>query len=596
MPANTDNRKYQYNRSNRLLRKKFGQYLVPTMITMAAMSLNEFVDSMVVSRLLGSEGLAIVSLGAPVMLMIAAVFSLLGSGGATVYAFAIGKRDHEEAGRSFTAAMLAGALIGIVMMLLGYLFFNGLAEALCKDPMIKAHFDHYLRVLLISVPLLITILVYVEFLPPAGLPGYATAVNVVANVVNIIMDYVYIRVVGMGVEGAAWATLTGYICALFVVVYAILRKKLKIHISKNIGASLKGLPEIIKLGAADAVTQLGFTLQYAVSNGLAQSLAGISGVVAYSLCQQSLSIISIFMSALIGASSTMMAVLHGQHDYRGQNTILVMALKSQLAATVVCVAGFIAFAPQAAALYNITEPGQAAMAIRALRVFSLCYIFRSPIIVYFRYLRVLGMAGYATLVSALDGFLGIIPVIMIMTQFIGVEGIWWAYPVTCALVLVFIIIRNRMILARSEGRYKGILLRERDVDVKPVMDITITKDATEIVGVSNRLQEICQENGIDSVISMRAALAVEEMAVYSSNHKKQDAYMDILVRIFEGNVEIDFRSLGIPFENLDESGEDEMEVNMQMLKGVASHIDNEYIMGMNATRITVAGKAATAEA
>jgi len=95
---------------------------------------------------------------------------------------------------------------------------------------------------------------------------------------------------------------------------------------------------------------------------------------------------------------------------------------------------------------------------------------------------------------------------------------------------------------------------------------------------------------------MRAALAVEEMAVYSSNHKKQDAYMDILVRIFEGNVEIDFRSLGIPFENLDESGQDEMEVNMQMLQGVASHIDNEYIMGMNATRITVAGKAAQAEA
>ena len=596
MPENADNKRYQYNRSNRLLRKKFGQYLLPTMITMAAMSLNEFVDSMVVSRLLGSEGMAIVSLGAPLMLMVAAVFSLLGRGGATVYAFAVGKRDHEEAGRSFTSSMLAGALIGIVMMVLGNLFFNNLSGILCTDPMIKAHFDHYLRVLLLSVPLLITILIYVDFLPPAGLPGYATAVNVVANVVNIIMDYVYIRLAGMGVEGAAWATLTGYICALIVVIYAILRKKLKIYVSKNIAASMKNLPEIIKLGASDAVTQLGFTLQFAVSNGLAQSLAGISGVVAYSLCQQSLSVISIFLSALIGASSTIMAILHGQHDYRGQNTILVMALRSQLVAAIVCTAAFMVFAPQAAALYNITEAGQAAMAIRALRVFSICYLFRSTVIVYFRYLRVLGMAGYATLVSALDGFLGIIPVVLILTRFIGVEGIWWAYPVNSALVLAFILIRNRMILARSEGRYRGIFLRERDVEVKPVMDITITKDGEDIVGVSNRLQEICQENGIDSVNSMRAALAVEEMAVYASSHKKQDAYMDILVRIFEGNVEIDFRSLGIPFEDLDETGQDEMEVNMQVLRGVASNIENEYIMGMNATRITVAGKDAPGEA
>ncbi len=587
MNSDTGNQKYEVNRSNRLLMKKFGQYLLPTMITSAAVSLNEFADSMVVSRLLGSQGLAIVNLGAPVMLAVAAAFCLLGCGGSTIYAISLGRRDHEGAGRSFTAAMSVALFTGLLMFFLGFVFFRGISGILCDDPLVKPAFNHYLRVLLLSVPLLVTILTFVEFLPPAGLPTHATVVNVVANVVNIIMDYVYIHVFGMGVEGAAWATLTGYVVSLVVVVYALARKKLKFYVSKEIFSSLKYLWEIFKQGGSDAMTQVGFTLQYAVCNSLALGLAGMNGVVAYSLCQQSLSVISIFMSALIGAATPIMAVLHGQHDFRGQAGILRTSLIGQFIVAVLCTGSFIIFAPQAAALYNITEPDQVIMAVRALRVFSLCYLVRSTTILYFRYLKILGMTGYATLIGALDGFLGVVPVTWIMTRLIGVEGVWWAYPVNAVLVMIFILIRNSRILKRSEGSLKTILLFEREVDARPVMDITITNDPAQISGMSRTLQQICENNGLDTSSSVHAALAVEEMAVYASNHKKQDAYMDVLVRIFEGNVEIDFRSLGPSFDPANEEIE-EMETNIRMLRAVSDRIENEYIMGMNATRITIA--------
>ena len=62
-----DNRRMPV-RSNRLMIKRYRQYLFPAMITYAALSLNEFVDSMLVSNLLGSDAMAVVSLGMPVML------------------------------------------------------------------------------------------------------------------------------------------------------------------------------------------------------------------------------------------------------------------------------------------------------------------------------------------------------------------------------------------------------------------------------------------------------------------------------------------------------------------------------------------------
>ena len=578
---------YRFDRRNNLLRKKFRQYLLPSMITMAAMSLNEFVDSMVVSRLLGSQGMAIVGLGAPIMLAVAAIFCLLGSGGATVYAISLGKRDHEAAGHSFTAAMIVGIVVGILMMVLGLVFFNGLSGMLCTDAGIKKAFDDYLWILLFSVPLLVSILTFVEFLPPAGLPGYCTAINIMANVVNIVMDYVYIRVFGMGVEGAAWATLTGYVSSLLIILYAVLRKRLTLYISKNIGASMKYLKEIIRQGSSEAMSQLGFTLQYAVCNSLALRLVGVNAVVAYALCQQSLSVISIFMSALIGASTPILAVLHGQRDYRGQSILLKMTLVAQLVVAIICTSAFIIFAPQAAALYNITEPSQASMAIYALRVYSLCFLLRYGFVIYFRYLKIIGFAAYATLISALDGFLGVIPVVLILCTLIGVDGIWWVYPVNAVLVMTFVLLNNRRIQARSNGRLQGILLLERDVKVRPVMDITITDNCNDFADISSTLQKICEEEGIDKTKSMQAALAVEEMAVFASNHKSQDAYMDVLVRIYDENVEIDFRSLGPSIDVMEEE-EKEMEINTRMLRAVVSKIETEYIMGMNATRITIA--------
>ncbi|MBR3377468.1 MAG: hypothetical protein IKG44_07290 [Mogibacterium sp.] len=113
-----------YSRSDRLLRKKFFQYLLPTIITYAALSLNEFVDSMLVSNLLDSDAMAVISLGMPLMLVMAAAYSLLGNGGAAIYALSLGRRDHETAGKSLTAAITGGLVSGLILLLVGNVFFR----------------------------------------------------------------------------------------------------------------------------------------------------------------------------------------------------------------------------------------------------------------------------------------------------------------------------------------------------------------------------------------------------------------------------------------------------------------------------------------
>lgn len=108
-----------YKRSNRILTEKFLRYLVPTIITTLALSLNEFVDSMMVANLLGSQAMSIVNLGSPIILIMAAIYTLLGNGGSTLYAVNLGKWQQDEAGKILTVSMLTAGASGFFLLFAG---------------------------------------------------------------------------------------------------------------------------------------------------------------------------------------------------------------------------------------------------------------------------------------------------------------------------------------------------------------------------------------------------------------------------------------------------------------------------------------------
>lgn len=562
------------------------------MITYAALSLNDFVDSMLVSNLLGSEAMAVINLGLPGIMVMAAAYALLGSGGETAYAIAAGRRDHDAAGKRFTCAVFSSFVVGMVLLMIGVLFTGKIAELLCSDEMLLIPFKKYLFVLLLSSPLMVVTLTVISFFPAAGYPGLATAVNVISNVINIAMDYVYIRVFHMGVEGAAWATFTGYVVAAVIIVIYFAAGKIRMYISRDIKGSFAQLGEVLKYGSTDFTNQIGLSLQFAVCNILAMKAAGANGVVAYSLCLQSAGVMTIFLGAMIGSSVPMLAVLHGQRDYYGEAGILKTALIGVTAVSCVGTILFIVLASPAASLYNITDPAQREMSITALRIYCLLYIPRYFLIINYHYLKVIGLNRYSTVMSALDSFAAIMPVAFIMVNLLGINGLWWAFPLTSCVLLALLFICNARYAAKSGGRLKWPFLTETDEESsKPVLDATIEKNSKEIANISEKLQRICEDMGMDKKKAVMTALAVEEIAVNAAARKDQSTYADVLVRIYDGNVEIDFRSLGKAFDPL-EMDDATMEENIAILQSMASGIENEYLMGMNSTRITLADRPA----
>ncbi|MBR5336673.1 MAG: hypothetical protein IK152_01685 [Lachnospiraceae bacterium] len=250
-----------FKRKGTIINRKFLQFLLPTVLSTIAISLNEFVDSIIVAQLLGSRAMSMVNMACPVMLLFAIVFTLLGVGGSVVYAEYSGKQELEKADKVLNTIMVVAVVTALVLLVAGLLLLSTLAHAMCREESLIPEFMPYLRVLIISGVIIIPLQVFITFVPSMGRPGIGTAINITANAVNLLFDYIYIRYFNTGLQGAALATLSGYIVGLILGIILGLVLKLRVRFSMVTIKELKELPEVLSRGAASAVNQLGYCIK-----------------------------------------------------------------------------------------------------------------------------------------------------------------------------------------------------------------------------------------------------------------------------------------------------------------------------------------------
>ena len=559
-------------RTSAILSHKFFRYLLPSLLTMAAFSLSEFADSMLVSNLLGANAMAIIQLGFPFVMIASTACILIGNGGSTLYSIALGEHNRDKAGSIFTLSMIFALFLGLSIYILEVCFFNPLADFVCKDEALISEFKSYLFVLLFSSPVFILFLAFVFFLPASGAPVLATLIHIIANVVNILMDYVYIHIFNLGVKGAAWATLTGYITAIIFTAFALKFLHVDIRIHRPGKKDFSFIKNIAVTGSPFSINQLGFAIKFSFFNTFVAALGGTTALVAFSLCVQSISIVTIFIGAALQATMPLVALLHGQKDFQGEKRLLRISYITQFIFSSVCAVYFIFFSKSFAFLYDIKSGDAHTLAVYALKIFALQYFIRGFYIIFMPYLQILGHKIYSILISVFDGFAGNILLSLILCKFIGLDGIWWSFPLTAVFLFAFFLIVNRKIQKKPEN--------------PPVIDITVVNNDSDISEVSKKAQDAFIKAGLDSKTALKAAILIEETAVFTKKRTGKNGYLDILTAFYEDRVEIDFRSIGAT-GNIEEKTENDIEENIRFLESLSDKIQYDFIMGMSSMRIII---------
>ena len=220
-----------------------------------ALSLGTIVDGIIVGNTLGAQSLAAVNLVLPLTLVFTLLNALIGVGGSSLIALAKGRRDADAANQVFTVSIGSTLLLSVFFALAGIFLLEPITRIVSGDHDLKFLVGRYLSVLVYGAPVVILFPVLVYFVRVDGKPELSTAVVILANVVNLICDLVFILGFGMDVQGAALASITGFSVGFLVLFRYFFSADRTLRFVRPSWAAWKTFWEIVTVGTSSALAQ-----------------------------------------------------------------------------------------------------------------------------------------------------------------------------------------------------------------------------------------------------------------------------------------------------------------------------------------------------
>ena len=283
---------------NKLLR-----FVFPSIVMMIFTSIYSVVDGLFVSNFVGKTALASINLILPFLMGLSALGFMIGTGGSAIVAKTLGEGDPKRANSYFSMLVYVTAIGGIILALLGMLLVPSVASFLGAEGELLSNCILYGRISFISMPAFMLQNVFQSFFVTAEKPKLGLAVIITAGVTNMILDLLFVGILGFGLAGAAVATVCGeMIGGLFPVFYFSRKNSSLLRLGKT---QFNGriLMQTCVNGSSELMTNLSSSIVNSLYNIQLMKFAGENGVAAYAaIMYVNFIFIAIFLGYSIGSA------------------------------------------------------------------------------------------------------------------------------------------------------------------------------------------------------------------------------------------------------------------------------------------------------
>ncbi len=291
---------------------------VPMTIAQIVQVMYNIVDRIYIGHLPGTSSLALTGLGLtfPVVTLIMAFTNLFGMGGAPLFSIARGRREEDRAGRIMGNTFTMLCLTSVVMMAVGYLFLRPILYLFGASDASYGYASQYLRIYLLGTPFVMAGTGMNGFINAQGFAGMGMATVLIGAIVNIILDPVFIFVFGMGVRGAALATVISQCLSAAWVLSFLTGKKTMYKIRRqDMKLEWKLLKEIMALGTAGFVMSASNGAVQIACNATLKSFGGDIYVGIMTVLNSVRDVIALPMQGLTHASQPVLGFNLGAREY-----------------------------------------------------------------------------------------------------------------------------------------------------------------------------------------------------------------------------------------------------------------------------------------
>lgn len=226
-----------------------------TFAALVAMSIYMMTDGFFIGNWVGTNGLEAMALVFPITMAISAIGVLFETGGSAVVSEKIGAGNKNLSEQIMRSNYLCAAILGIIVAVVGNIFISPLLQLLVDSPDEQLIIDlaiSFLRITLCGVPFLLTVYITGAFMRCIGNPSHVFLLVGTSNLVNIILDALFIIAFGWGMQGAALATVIAQIAGALIAFWYFKYSRQKFSSSSGFG-SFAYIFQEIKIGAGFAV-------------------------------------------------------------------------------------------------------------------------------------------------------------------------------------------------------------------------------------------------------------------------------------------------------------------------------------------------------
>lgn len=418
----------------------------PAVIAMLVNSLYNIIDRIFVGRGVGDIAIAATTVAFPIMLILMAVSVLIGVGATSLISIRLGQKKSEEAERIAGNAIVLLILFPICISSIYFLFSDPILKFFGASAQVLPYARDFTHIVMLASALGSISMGMVNFIRAEGNPRMAMYTQIAGTLINVVLNYIFVMRLGFGIKGSAMATVCGqtFSCLWVLRYYLWGPSLLKIRL-KNFKLQRSLVFNIMAIGFAPFAMQLAHSLQNTILN---KALTTYGGDMALSAMGIIGSVATLMFMPIFGISQGAQPIIGFNYGAQQYDRVKEALKKAVIVGTVIAVVGTTAmniWAVQIVGLFSENNISLTTLAAHALSVYFLMFPVAGFQIVASQYFQAVGKPVQSTILGLSRQLLLLIPLLLILPHFWGIEGVWRAQPIAdllSALITAFIIIRE----------------------------------------------------------------------------------------------------------------------------------------------------------
>lgn len=430
--------------------KKIFKAVIAPIFMMVFTSIYSIVDGLFVSNFVNNDAFAALNLISPIIMIIGSLGFMMGAGGSALVGKTLGEGDREKANKIFSGTVYFTMILGVVVTLCVIFFIEPISVLLGasgENADLLPYCVTYGQIIIGAEVAFMLQNLFQTFFIVAERPGLGFLVTAIAGVTNMILDAAFIVGAGLGLAGAAYATIIGqFVGAVIPIIYFARPNKTVLRLGKGTFAP-KVLFKTITNGSSELLSNIASSVVGIVYNTQLLKIAGKDGVSAYGVIMYASFIFAaIFIGYTIGTSPIISYNYGAQNHDELKNLRKKSILLTAIAGAVMAIFS-IALARPLSSIFVSDSQELLDMTTHAMRIYSISFVFMGFNIFTSAFFTALNNGLISAIVSFARTLIFQIGSVLLLPLAFGIDGVWTAIIVAeglaCVMDIIFLIVYRK---------------------------------------------------------------------------------------------------------------------------------------------------------